>query len=219
MRKVFLIAAMFLTITISAQEKDLNETRSYGIEISTGIPPISGLLASVPYSHDYFPEYDYLSEGIVSRDDHAQQLNIAFKWDRSHRWDIVLMGGITTYSYKNFKYQKFIKETKYEIPEDVMIGHWEGGPDYIGREFGLGNCYLSCIFRVKYAYMKHAHLYTAFGAGIDAATATNYIPLMPYISPIGISIGENSRIYGFTELTLGTGGSLILGGIGIRLFK
>ena len=220
MKKIALsIIIAVIALNLSASENEIKSSRSFGIEISTGIPPLSGLFVARPYSHDYFPENDYYSDGIVSRDTHAQQLNIAFKWDKSHRWDFVLMGGVSTYTYKNFKYQTFIRNMDEDIPDDVIIGHWEGGPDYVGRKFGFGNCYLSGIFRVKYAYMKNAHLYTAFGAGIDAATATGYIPIMPYLSPIGISIGENSRIYGFAELTLGTGGTIALGGIGIRLFK
>ncbi len=209
-RLFLLIVLIFFNTSVFSQEDNTYKLSS--VEISSGIPPIFGLIASNGIM--VFPEeLGKDSGGIVERNHHAQQLNIAFNWDRNRRWDFVAMAGITTGTYSIYQYRSWVSvmENGYDN------GYWEGGPDLKQKKFELCNGYLSGFARVKYAYMKHAHLYSAFGVGIDIAMLTNYLPIMPYISPIGISIGETSKVYGFFETTLGTGGTLILAGLGVRL--
>ena len=214
-RIITLSICIAVSFILSAQER---KSSIYSIEVSSGIPPFSGLLIS-SIGHDYVPEWEKDSQGIIYRDSHCQHLNVAFKWVGDDRWDFVAMLGASTNTKKEYRYRTYVEEIYEDDQQSYPYGHWEGGPDFVKRKFGMGNLYFSGFSRVKYAYTRHAHLYTAFGLGIDLAFATAGYPLMPYISPIGISIGENRRIYGFTELTLGTGGTLILGGIGIRIFE
>ena len=214
---ISLIICIALSFTALAQ---VYKKSYHSIEVSSGIPALTALFISGQTSiGGVVPELDYYSNGIIYRNELAQQLNIAFKWVGDDRWDFIAMLGAASCTAKQYQYRTFVQETYEDQPEDYIFGHWEGGPDFVKRKFGMANLYFTGISRVKYAFAKHMHLYTAFGLGIDLATATGGYPLMPYFSPIGISIGENHRIYGFTELTLGTGGTLILGGLGFRIFE
>lgn len=208
------IAALAFAASISyAQEAISNEYPKHSVEISTGIPNLITLSAA-PYGHDTFPEYE---KEYGWKFDHLYMynLNIAYVVESSRRWDFVTILDFGFGHYVKYNYREWVD---IEDSDDMYpSGHWEGGPDRDGVKFQMGDINLTFGFRYKWAYTEHCKFYSALGVGISGAIAP-LVPL-PYITPLGISVGQSKRIYGFAEATLGTTGTLIQGGIGIRIGK
>ena len=217
MRNLILSISAFLLLSLSGFAQ---ESRAIGhsIEISSGIPPVSAMMYA-PYSHDVHPESDPGGNGVVYDNLHHQQLNMSFIWNRNERWDMGVMLGLSTASYRQKQYAEWSES----------LNRWTGELNDLGGKMDFAGIYASVFWRLKYCHMEHAHLYSAFGIGIDpnvgislsksSSSKIKDIPFlpMPYLTPIGICIGEKSRVYGLAEITIGTGATAVLAGIGIRL--
>lgn len=208
------LAGLTLASSVSySQEAGTNEYPKHSIEISTGIPSII-TLAAAPYGHDTFPEFEK-EYGWRFDHKHMYNLNIAYVVESSRRWDFVTILDFGFGHYVKYNYREWVD---IEDSEDMYPrGHWEGGPDKAGLRFQMGDINLTVGFRYKWAYTEHCKFYSALGVGISAALAP--MTPLPYITPLGISVGQNKRIYGFAEATLGTTGTLFQGGLGVRLGK
>ncbi|MCQ2147238.1 MAG: hypothetical protein MJZ16_06955 [Bacteroidales bacterium] len=209
-----LVIFVSMGVNIHAQNEYKGEFSKHSIEISTGIPNLI-TLATAPYGHDTFPDlekdYGWKYEHLM-----RYNLNIAYVNEISRRWDFLAILDLGLGHYTRYNYREWIEDDETDSVS-WEGGHWEGGPDKAGVKFLMGDVNLTAAFRYKWAYTEHCKFYSALGVGVSAALSP-VVPL-PYITPIGISVGQNKRIYSFAEATLGTTGTFFQGGIGVRLGK
>ena len=207
-RVIFLALCLFMSQCLWAQKK----CSSYAIELSLSFHPnLVALLGNQP-AHWGVEGLAGTDDGWLGKRVHHQQVNAAFTWNRNKRWEFQVMCGINTVTYHKYNYTEYNPDS----------GKWSGE---LVEEPGLKSCYgsvhLTGVCRVKYAYMPHAHLYSAFGLGFDTGimvgNSTLFYPPLPYLTPIGIKIGEDSLVFGFVEATLGTGATGILAGLGFKI--
>lgn len=185
--------------------------REHSIEVNVGYPSVVSILETDNLSKNFGSQgiYRYYEDRETGSD--VRQLpnfSIAFRWGGlNRRTDFLLMASIGLNSHQASHYTSWNED-----------GHFQEGGYWSGlrqdrRRTNIGDASVTALWRFNWACFPGCHLYSSVGIGVDLI----YPCPIPYLSPIGISIGERHRLYGFLEMNLSGASTLALGGVGIRL--
>jgi len=201
MRRSFLILFFFLAgMGVYAQDGGRSCPKSFSLELGAGPGPV--------HTRMMYPSAGaFASEG--KRPDHSSAIypavGLSGVWRVSPRWELILTGSL---SWSHFKVTRY----------DVFGIDPKGNPRFdLSREAGTSwaaaGPIASLTFqgRVLWNPKWKVRLYSAFGLGF-APQAADIYPL-PSITPVGARY-EFSRLYLFTDCTLGPVSTALYSGLG-----
>lgn len=200
---IILVAITLLIGQVADAQEVKAETKKYSnfsIELSTGHPSILAMLATAEGTTKYWTRTGYRRLNPVTA-----QLNLSARYSLNKRWEFLLMGSFAPHFYTR-------ERLPYQDPETKI---WSGEPFIDGIGSYLASGAVTAVTRVNYGFFEHCHFFSALGIGVDFVW-DRPIPF-PYVTPVGIMVGEKRRVYGTAEISIGTGGSLLLIGLGIRI--
>lgn len=201
---ILLAGALLIGQVADAQQVQV-ETKKYSnfsIELSTGHPSILAMLGSKGGTTK-----DWTWTGYKKLNPVTVQLNFSARYSLNRRWEFLLMGSFAPHFYT-------IERLPYQDPETKI---WSGEPYLDGIGSRLASGAVTAFTRVNYGFFEHCHFYSALGIGVDFTYKQPALVPFPYVTPVGIMVGETHRVYGTAEITVGTGGTFLLFGLGVRI--
>lgn len=194
--------------------QDGGPRHNHSLEVSAGHPSLFTQLQASSLSSEFSNQgiWRYEEDRWTGSDVRQMPaLSLAFRWEGEGRHsDFLLMASFGACTNRTARYTRWNVDGHY--PQG---GYWSGLQAGPGK-FNLTDASLTALWRFKWGFCRHCHFYSSTGIGLDFVYPGCPCPI-PYISPVGISIGESGCVYGFLELNISGAAFLGLGGIGIRL--
>lgn len=206
MKHLFAILAI-LTFCLPAQAQHYDPEHRHSIEISTGLPPVHGLLLG---SGDNARMYGGFDEKTHLR----SCFNLGYTYTINEKWDFNFVLDAVAQFYTQTYYPK-VSDT-YTLPDGTVIEQkvFDFRADPISIKHG-SRWWVSYNFDFRWKWYRSdtVRLYTAFGLGY--VPGCPFSPVLPYIAPVGINWGAR-HFYGIAELNASPAASIILIGAGYR---
>ena len=207
MKKLQILAAIIsaFAVSVPAAGQHFDPEHRHSIEISSGIPPIHTFLLGQG-------TYGRMFSGVVEDTWMRAAVNVGYTFAISEKWDVNAVINLAGQMYKSKTYPD------HEVTRED--GYTETLPDFNAEPIATGQgsrwwpAYM-VDFRWKWYRSDSVRLYTAFGIGHLPGWSFNVVPVIPYLTPIGINFGKN-HFYGIAELNASSAATLLLVGCGYR---
>jgi len=202
--KLFLISlAVLIALPAAAQHYDPDH--AHAIEISSGFPSVPALLLGQFKAQEF-------ETGIKEETRWRQSLNLGYTYAISEKWDFNAVLGLSTQIYG--KYQYPMQAVSYEDGTTGQAPDFSADPTYEGLDFRWVPSIMA-DFRWKWYRSDSVRLYSSFGLGFVPDVELYGIPVLPYLSPIGINFGRK-KLYGLAEVNVSPAATFALVGLGYR---
>jgi len=204
-KALFLLITLAAMASVPARAQHYDPAHAHSIEISSGIPGLQTFLLGQSL-------YQRMTSGLKEETQWRQAINIGYTFSLSEKWDFNLLFNLSSQFYK--KYQYPMTEVTYEDGYTVSQPDFKADPKYEGGHTRLWPSYMF-DFRWKWVRTDSVRLYSALGIGYIPGLSLYEIPVVPYLTPVGINFGRN-HIYGLAELNASPAATLLLVGVGYR---
>lgn len=206
--RVLLAAALLFGMAAAASaqirySRDLPYSKSWSIEVGTGIRPIQMMISPNRHVQQVLAPY---GQDIDTDGAFFPVISLTGVMRTRPRTEFTMTAGASWYHHKVIQYSVFGTdpngEPRYNLEDGSPAGWMDSCAAY------------SVTFQWRHLWNPDNAfvLYTGLGAGVAFAYFSDFFPL-PSITPIAFRYGGR-HIYGFAELTVSPIASMVHGGLG-----